>query len=521
MHERYARWVPRLLGCAGAALVAVDRDRTPQAAIARIVAATGETLAVGDVAREADHRVTSALGDLGAQALLAVPVLDPGDADEDHTAHTVLMAWGAARTWTPTEIADLEDLAALALSDAVPRAIRPTPAAEAEARRGRALLSLSESLSATRTLGDIAHAVDLVALIQLGCSATQLWRSDATGLHPVEPRRPGTTPSADAAPVAALRQVGQVARTGVPLLLEGDDLRLLLPLALGEQTLGVLALLWSGAEPPSTDDRTTLDALAYTAQAVQRALLLQERLDALVTLQQSLLPRLRPLPGMEVAARYLPADSRDRVGGDWYDAIALTDGGCAVTVGDVVGHDVHAAAAMGQARSVLRALSWSGSDGPAATLGRLDRALDDLGLDTLATALLVHLRPTDAYAGARGWRVSWSSAGHPPPVLLDDGTARLLTPVELDLMLGVVPTCTRTEQEATAGAGAVLLLFSDGLVERSGEHLDDGLERLRAAVQEAGRGASSLEAVLDGVLAATLDEHRADDVAVLAVRMGS
>lgn len=505
MRARYADWVPRLLGCADAALVEVDRARTPQAALARVVAATGETLRVTDSSSETDQRVVSALAGLGARACLGVP-LPAGE--DDGSATAVLLAWDAVpRVWSAAELADLEELARVAAVDPTAPSVAPA-AAEAEARRGRTLLSLSESLSATRTLPDIAHAVELVALIQLGCHRADLWLDDEDGgRRLVVPR--GREGAAD--PATSSSKIGDAGA------------RLRLPLAVGEQRVGVLDLRWDAA-PPEADDLPTLEALAaYTAQAVQRAVLLQERLGALVTLQQSLLPRLRPLPDVEVAARYLPAGSRDRVGGDWYDAVALPTGGCAVTVGDVVGHDVHAAAAMGQVRTVLRALAWSGSGGPAATLGRLDRALDELGLDTLATAVVAHLEPHGEGAGAP-WSLAWSSAGHPPPLLLAEGRSRLLEPGApdgVDLMLGVAPSTDRVDRRLEVPSGAVLLLYSDGLIERASEHLDDGLTRLCRAAEEAAAAASSLEALLDGVLERMTGAGRADDVAVLAVRRTS
>ncbi|WP_344733874.1 PP2C family protein-serine/threonine phosphatase [Nocardioides fonticola] len=553
MGERYTAWVARLLGCTGAELVAVGRDRTPQAALARLVAATAEALVVADRTIEADPRVVSALAELGAGACLAVPLPTAGQAEPDDEAgvHAVLLAWHEdPRTWSSEELADLEELARVAALDtAAPAAGRSTAtapdAAEAESRRGLTLLSLSESLSATRSQADVAHAVELVALIQLGCSDADLWLLEDDHLRLLLPRGRDDVPalrvplSHDRGPhglVAVLggSSVGAGPETGAadgpigrPVGTAGP-LVLLLPLTVGEQTLGVLDLRWE-APTRAADDRPMLEALAsYTAQALQRAALLQERLDALITLQQSLLPRLRPIPGVEVAARYLPADSRDRVGGDWYDAVALPDGGCAVTVGDVVGHDVHAAAAMGQVRTVLRALAWSGSGGPAATLTSLDLALDGLGLDTLATAVVAHLRPGGSEdAGDSSWQLAWASAGHPPPVLLGlDGTTRLLeptTPDGVDLMLGVAPGTDRDDRTLAVPAGSVLLLYTDGLIERGREHLDDGLDRLRGAVEEvaAGGGAASLDDLLDGVLTRVTGGGRADDIAVLAVRWGS
>ena len=179
-----------------------------------------------------------------------------------------------------------------------------------------------------------------------------------------------------------VKQVGE-ARTFQPLITRGA-------------VLGTLALIWEDAHPLSEQDRVTIEALAsYSAQAVQRAGLLQERLDALVTLQSALLPDLPESECLELAARYRPAASRDQVGGDWYDAVVTPSGATSLMVGDVVGHDIAAAAVMGQLRTMLRTIAWTLGDGPAAQVQRLDRAMQDLAVDAMASLVYARVEADD------------------------------------------------------------------------------------------------------------------------------
>jgi serine phosphatase RsbU (regulator of sigma subunit) len=183
-----------------------------------------------------------------------------------------------------------------------------------------------------------------------------------------------------------------------------------------------------------------------------------------------------------------------------------------VVIGDVVGHDSRAAAAMGQLRGLLRALAY-GEDGALATvLTRVEHAARGLGVAAMATALVARLSPLAD--GAHELR--WSSAGHLPPVLLaPDGSSRVLA-TAAERLLGVDPAAPRTEHRDRLAAGTTLLLFTDGLVERRGSDLDAGLERLRAAVADLGR--APLEELCDPVLRRLVPGAGEDDVALLAVR---
>jgi len=229
-------------------------------------------------------------------------------------------------------------------------------------------------------------------------------------------------------------------------------------------------------------------------------------------LQQALLPRLPELPGLALAARYLPSSLAGQVGGDWYDVLALPDSSVGVAVGDVAGHDLTAAAGMGQLRAVLRSYAWD-DDSPGQVLDRVCRLVRGLDDDTTATALYARLSPA-ARDGSR--ELVYASAGHPPSVLvLPDGDSELLEVVSP--LIGV-ETDPRAEGRRTVPAGATLLCYSDGLVERRGEDLGAAIEALRRTVAEhASLGVDELaERVLETMVPGGSAE---DDVALLVLRL--
>ncbi|GAB3194681.1 hypothetical protein GCM10027261_13160 [Geodermatophilus arenarius] len=233
-------------------------------------------------------------------------------------------------------------------------------------------------------------------------------------------------------------------------------------------------------------------------------------------LQQALLTPPPEPDHLQIAVRYRPAADGARVGGDWYDAFLQPDGATVLVIGDVVGHDSDAAAAMGQLRGLVRALAWDQQEPPSATLTRTERAARGLAVGTLATVALarVERHPDVPVAGTRVLR--WSNAGHLPPVLLaPDGTTTLLE-TRPDRMLGVDPDTRRTDHTAELADGHTLLLVTDGLVERRDADLDAGLAALREALRDLGE--VPLEELCDTVLARMVPAAGADDVALVAVR---
>ncbi len=260
---------------------------------------------------------------------------------------------------------------------------------------------------------------------------------------------------------------------------------------------------------------------------------LQDRRQAARTLQAAMLTRLPRPDHLQLTSRYLPASSGDQVGGDWYDAVVDADGATVLIIGDVVGHDIQAAAAMGQLRGLLRAYAVEGGQSPAQLLARTDDGITRLGLDVLATAVVARVEQDPARAGSGERRLRWSNAGHPPPMLLHpadgttDGTTggrveRLTGDGDGDVVLGLGLPGPRRDQVLDLPVGSTLLLYTDGLVERRDEDLDEGLARLARAMTRSDAAPSpaqrSLDGWLDGVLAASMRGGNQDDVAVLAVR---
>ena len=224
------------------------------------------------------------------------------------------------------------------------------------------------------------------------------------------------------------------------------------------------------------------------------------------TLQATLLPPPPPpVPGTTVAVRYLAATSGVDIGGDFYDLAPITGEQVAIAVGDVVGHDITAAATMGQLRSVYRALLVE-SPTPSLVVDRLQASWPLLGLQRMATALFAVL---DVATG----QLSLASAGHPPPLLLHEGRAEYL-PVRPTPMLGAADSPAR-EWTGTLPPGATLVLFTDGLVESRSSDIDAGLERLRASATR--RAPGEPDELLDRLLADLAGTHRADDIALLAI----
>ena len=233
----------------------------------------------------------------------------------------------------------------------------------------------------------------------------------------------------------------------------------------------------------------------------------REMEDVALTLQRSLLPHALPdVFGARLAGRYVPAGQALEVGGDFYDATPLPDGRVVVTIGDVAGHGVLAAAVMGQVRQTLRAYALEGHP-PDALMTRLDRLVQDAEL-VMTTCLCGVFDPASG-------TLSYSNAGHPPPLLRRaDGTIELLTD-GLSNPLGATAAARHSRAEGRLADGDVLLLYTDGLVEHRGEVIDAGIGRLGELLAEHGADAETLCDAIVGVLDPA---GPADDVAVLALQ---
>lgn len=286
----------------------------------------------------------------------------------------------------------------------------------------------------------------------------------------------------------------------------------LLPLTNGGSALGAIGLVFDAPRSFAPADRDYLLTLArLCGEALGRARRYQSEHDLALTLQQALLPSGLPrAEGIELAVRYLPTSDSAAAGGDFYDAIELTAGRVGIAVGDVVGHGPDAAAAMGQLRGALRAYALEGRS-PARVLQLLSRYADGVPGARGATVAYAVIDPA-----AR--EVRYAAAGHPPPLLLSpDGSSRYLDRargVPLDRALGHV----YVDAVAAVPEGATLILYSDGAIERRGETLDAGLERLSAAAVAAAD--AEPETLATELVSALLDgAERTDDVALLVARV--
>ncbi len=295
-----------------------------------------------------------------------------------------------------------------------------------------------------------------------------------------------------------LREKGIRSLLGVPLIVEGDLIGVLhvgslKPRTFGDRDLAVLQV-----------------AAARAAPGIERARLssaFEHEHRVAMSLQRSLLPKeLVDVVGVSVAARYLPAS--DEVGGDWYDVFALPRSRMGIAIGDVVGHGVKAAALMGQLRTALRAYATE-DHGPARTLELVDRYVQAMPDYAMATAMYAVLEPD---TGA----LRLANAGHLPPIIVGEGTARLLD-IAPAAPLGALPFGSCHEHEACLAAGETLVFYTDGLVERPKISLTTSINELLEII----RSASTAEAVCQRALEALVPlEALRDDVAVIAMHNG-
>ncbi|MFB6629302.1 SpoIIE family protein phosphatase [Streptomyces sp. NPDC056362] len=285
-----------------------------------------------------------------------------------------------------------------------------------------------------------------------------------------------------------------------------------LPLIAQARPIGALGLLYSDRTGFSEDERTLLVALGSSiAQSLQRAMLYEQEHDLAEGLQQAMLPRRIPeVPGAQTAVRYRSARLGRDIGGDWYDVIALPGGRVGAVIGDVQGHDTHAAAVMGQLRIVLRAYAAEGHP-PATVMARASVFLHELDTERFATCTYAEV---DLATGV----VQVVRAGHVDPMVRDvDGRCRRL-PVEGGLPLGLSAEFGRLDYQVTTlelDPGQTLMLYTDGLVEKPGADLDEGLQWLSSLVR---RGPADLQQLADHLCDVVADRGGEDDVAILLLR---
>jgi len=275
--------------------------------------------------------------------------------------------------------------------------------------------------------------------------------------------------------------------------------------------MGGLAVTYDRDHRPSADERALMRTLGQLAgQAIERIRLQQAQAELAEALQRTMLPATLPdVPGLEIATRYSPARDGLSVGGDWYDVMARDDGTALVAIGDAQGHDVDAAAFMGQVRTTKRAFASENPE-PGNVLCRTNELISAMSRGTFASCTLLHIDP-ESGACAVG------RAGHVPMIVIDpDGTANVVeTPG--GPVLGVMEGAEYPVYETVLAPGSTVVLVTDGVVEASDLTIDVGMRR--AADLAAERNEEGVEAIADAMLAAAAATGALDDAAVLVLRM--
>ncbi len=358
---------------------------------------------------------------------------------------------------------------------------------------------------------DILQA-DTAAVLLLDVSSRQLIATAAAGLED-EVRQGVRIPvgrgfagriAAERRPVI-LDHVDHSTVLNPILLAKGIRSMMGVPMVAGGKVIGVLHV---GSLIPRQFSRHDVELLQLAADraatAVQSMMAQADRVAA-EALQRSLVPSALPaVGGAEMAARYVPGSGV--VGGDWYDVFTLPSGEVCVVMGDVAGSGLAAAVIMGRMRSALRAYALETPD-PAEVLERLDRKMQHFEPDALATVLYAVIAPE-----LDQMRVCL--AGHFPPVIVSPGRPAELARIARGVMIGVAPGAPRQVTTVPIPPGTLLCFYTDGLIERPGELIDDGLERLRRAV-----AAESPEAACSAVMGALVGgEPVRDDIALLIIR---
>ena len=367
---------------------------------------------------------------------------------------------------------------------------------------------LTELLDRTR---DILRA-DTAAALLLDFSSGQLIATAAAGLEE-EVRQGVRIPVGRgfAGRIAAEHRpviLDHVDHTTVlnPILLDKGIRSLMgVPLVAGGRVIGVLHVGSLLPRQFTSEDVELLQLAADRAAAAVQSITAQADRVAVTSLQRSLVPSALPaVAGAEMAARYVPGSGV--VGGDWYDVFTLPSGELGVVMGDVAGSGLAAAVIMGRMRSALRAYALETRD-PAEVLSRLDRKMQHFEPDALATVLYAVFDPALD-------QMDVCLAGHFPPVIAYPGRPAELASIAKGLMIGVAPAARRPVTSVPITPGALLCFYTDGLIEKPGELIDIGLERLRREVV-----AESPEAACAAIMGALVgNEPTRDDIALLVIR---
>ncbi|MFD8704896.1 SpoIIE family protein phosphatase [Kitasatospora sp. NPDC059648] len=392
------------------------------------------------------------------------------------------------------------------------------------------VLHLASALTEAIGVQDVVRMVSEQIVPAFGGQAFAVLMAEGGRLRIVGHRGypPGQVDRFDGTPLTESTPGVQASTNGVPAFFENRaELELLypnrpetqdgmaawayLPLVTSRRLIGTCVLAFAEPHHFDVEERAVLTSLGgLVAQALDRARLYDTKLGLAQGLQESLLPHVLPVvPGLEVSARYLPCTEGMDVGGDFYDLMQVGPDSVAIVIGDVQGHNVNAAALMGQVRTAVRAFAAADAD-PSTVLARTNRLLVDLDTTLLAscTYLCVDLAAREA---------GLATAGHPVPLLYrPDGLAEVVEP-PVGLVLNVDPAAEYPQLRLPLPVGTTLALYTDGLVDTPGADLDRALADLTATL--ARHGAQPLAGLADALLGrAGHTEHRTDDIALLLVR---
>jgi GAF domain-containing protein len=563
--DRFASLVKRLLNVPVALVSLVDDERqffpgqvglgepwdakreTPLShSFCQHVVVEGQPKVFPDARIYAQVRDNLAIPDLGVVAYAGMPLTDA----DGRTLGSLCAIDTKPRAWTRAELEILHDLSQACSSELrlrISRELAEEARRHAESAHDQLamLAELTETLATTTDIDEALGTLGTSLTPRLAdwCMITLIGPDGMPRQVSAAHRDPAR--AADVSRFAALMATGlnaksivlAVQRTGRPIRRDGEsaaniverttdvemaDLAerlgyasfLVAPITapVSHLVLGAITLVNgpSRASFSEADERTGTDIGRRAGLAIDNSRLYRQQRHVAEVLQQSMLTELPTIDGIELHARYLPAQDGAAVGGDWYDAFAQPDGSVMLAVGDVSGHDIEAAATMGQLRNLVRGDAFGRDDEPGPLLSQLDRALRGLRVPAAATVVLARLRrEKDAYT------LAYSNAGHPPPLLLlPDGTVEVCwtTPEPL---LGLVTRNERATHNRTIPRGATLVLYTDGLVEMPGRFLDDGIALVERALRD--------HAELPGEeLCARLIEvasRRADDIALLLIRL--
>jgi GAF domain-containing protein len=564
--DRFANLVKRLLDVPMALVSLVDDERqyfpgmagppgpwsekreTPLThSFCQYVVIEGQPKVYADARIYAQVRDNPAISELGVVAYAGMPLTDT----DGRVLGSLCAIDTKPRAWAPHDLEVLADLAAACSSelrlriarDLADEARRHTESAheqlamlaeltatlagtldieEAVTRLGTAitprladwcLITLVDPAGNVRRVSgshrDAGNADDVARFAELmvsGLSAKSAVLAVQSSGRPI--RRDGETPAKILDRTTDTEMAQIAGRLGYAAFLIAPIMAPASPRALGSITLV------NGPRRPSfteADERTAMDIGSRAGLAVDNSRLYRQQRHVAEVLQRSLLTDLPEIADVELHARYLPAQDGAAVGGDWYDAFAQPDGSVMLAVGDVSGHDIEAAATMGQLRNLVRGDAFGRDDEPGPLLTQLDRAVRGLRVPAAATAVLARLRRNGA-----DYAVSFSNAGHPPPVLLrPDGDVEVWWESP-EPLLGLLPRAKRGTHRRSVPAGSTLLLYTDGLVEDPAHLIDEGIGRMVDVLR--GNAGVPGEELCTRLIGAA--PRRADDIALLLIRMG-